>query len=267
MFFPFAYYAEFFLIVPYRAEMFNLGKMKSDSGTSSRSTVSLITSAFAIIGVTSSMIEKRPNAGEEAGQRKHIMKVASEQPMDASGSTTRSPNKKGKGGGVDRGGPRVGLHHPDLCERGPPCAEVVGHLQVIPSVDRGPLAGEYLWGALHPILVKQVYECSFEELMNRTEKSVVWGLHFVSAVIDRVHDPNRLVWSQHERILALRAANKELKLGANQELVTASEYRVKELEDEVKKSQAELESLMNQQKELEQEVGVLRSSLDGARND
>ncbi|RWW81190.1 hypothetical protein BHE74_00010441 [Ensete ventricosum] len=194
--------------------------MKSGGGTSSRSAVPLITSAFAIIGVTSSTAEKRPNAGEEAGQRKRIMKVASEQPMDASGSTTRSPNKKGKGGGVDRGGPRVGLHHPDLCE-------------VIPSVDRGPLAGEYLRGALHPILVKQVYECSFEELTNRAEKSIVW----------------------------------ELKHGANQELVTASECRVKELEDEVKKSQAELESLKNQQKELEQEVGVLRSSLDGARND
>ncbi|RWW21846.1 hypothetical protein GW17_00013980 [Ensete ventricosum] len=144
--------------------------MKSGGGTSSRSAVPLITSAFAIIGVTSSTAEKRPNAGEEAGQRKRIMKVASEQPMDASGSTTRSPNKKGKGGGVDRGGPRVGLHHPDLCE-------------VIPSVDRGPLAGEYLRGALHPILVKQVYECSFEELMNRAEKSVVWELKQEAGVL------------------------------------------------------------------------------------
>ncbi|RWW62617.1 hypothetical protein BHE74_00030244 [Ensete ventricosum] len=47
------------------------------------------------------------------------------------------------------------------------------------------------------------------------------------------------------------AANKELKLRANQELVVTSEHRVKKLEDEAKKSRAELESLKNQRKELE----------------
>ncbi|RZS16639.1 hypothetical protein BHM03_00048661 [Ensete ventricosum] len=41
----------------------------------------------------------------------------------------------------------------------------------------------------------------------------------------------------------------------------------KEWEDKAKKLWTELESLRNQQRELEQEVGVLRSSLDGARND
>ncbi|RRT74791.1 hypothetical protein B296_00022001 [Ensete ventricosum] len=38
----------------------------------------------------------------------------------------------------------------------------------------GPLSGEYLRGALHPNLIKQVYECSSEELMNRASKSTVW---------------------------------------------------------------------------------------------
>ncbi|RRT42269.1 hypothetical protein B296_00055545 [Ensete ventricosum] len=33
----------------------------------------------------------------------------------------------------------------------------------------GPLSGEYLQGALHPTLAKQVYECSSEELMNRAD--------------------------------------------------------------------------------------------------
>ncbi|RZR91642.1 hypothetical protein BHM03_00019798 [Ensete ventricosum] len=35
----------------------------------------------------------------------------------------------------------------------------------------GPLAMEYLRGALHPVLAKQFYECSSEELMNRAAKS------------------------------------------------------------------------------------------------
>ncbi|RWV87644.1 hypothetical protein GW17_00050340, partial [Ensete ventricosum] len=82
------------------------------------------------------------------------------------------------------------------------------------------------------------------------------GLHFICALIDRVHIIGRLIRSQHEKILTLRATNEELKLGANQELLTAIEHRAKEWEDEVKKSQTELESLMNQWRELEQEVGA-----------
>ncbi|RRT40312.1 hypothetical protein B296_00058602 [Ensete ventricosum] len=59
-------------------------------------------------------------------------------------------------------------------------------------------------------------------------------------------------------------ANKDLKLSVNQELVTTTKHRVKEWEDETKKLWTELESLRTQQRELEQEVGVLRSILDGA---
>ncbi|RWV86614.1 hypothetical protein GW17_00051476 [Ensete ventricosum] len=47
-------------------------------------------------------------------------------------------------------------------------------------------------------------------------------------------------------ILALQAANKELKLRANQELVTTVEHRAKELAEDVKKLRTELETLKNQ---------------------
>ncbi|RWW05512.1 hypothetical protein GW17_00031206 [Ensete ventricosum] len=114
----------------------------------------------------------------------------------------------------------------------------VVELEEVP--EQGYTMRELCEGALHPALAKQVYECSSEELMNRAGKST---------------------------ILTLRATNKELKLGANQELVAAVEHWVKELEDEAGKVWTELEFLRNQRKELEQEVGVLRSSLDGARND
>ncbi|RRT66113.1 hypothetical protein B296_00031123 [Ensete ventricosum] len=116
-----------------------------------------------------------------------------------------------------------------------------------------PLAGEYLRGALHPALAKQVYEYSSEELMNRVDKSAVSGLHFISALIDRVHDAGWLIRSQHGRILTLRATSKEPKLSSNQELLAATEHRAKEWEDEAKKSQTELESLRNQRRELELE--------------
>ncbi|RWW57850.1 hypothetical protein BHE74_00035322 [Ensete ventricosum] len=116
MFFPFANYAKFFLIVPYRAEMFNLTKMKSSGGKGSRSVVPSTTNAFTIIGVVGSTVEKRPSAGEGAGLRKRIRKVASKQPMDASGSTTRSPTEKGKGVVEIEEASERGYTIGDLCE-------------------------------------------------------------------------------------------------------------------------------------------------------
>ncbi|RWW62209.1 hypothetical protein BHE74_00030673 [Ensete ventricosum] len=80
--------------------------------------------------------------------------------------------------------------------------------------------------------------------MNRADKSA--GLHFVSTLIDRVHDVGRLVRSQHEKILVLRAANKELKSQAGQDLAVATELHMKELEEDVDKLQVELGSLRNQ---------------------
>ncbi|RZS24090.1 hypothetical protein BHM03_00057124 [Ensete ventricosum] len=95
----------------------------------------------------------------------------------------------------------------------------------------GPLSGEYLQGALHPTLAKQVYECSSEELMNRAG-------------------------NQHEKILALRAANKELKASVGQESTVATERRAKELEAEIEgmRTELDLNGAQNDQARLEGDV-------------
>ncbi|RZS05955.1 hypothetical protein BHM03_00036526 [Ensete ventricosum] len=102
----------------------------------------------------------------------------------------------------------------------------------------GPLSGEYLRGALHPALAKQVYECSSEELMNRASKLAIW-----------------LVRSKHERILTLRATNKELKGRADQDLVAVAESHAKELEGNVNRLQGKLESLKTQRRGLRKRSG------------
>ncbi|RRT40604.1 hypothetical protein B296_00058415, partial [Ensete ventricosum] len=63
------------------------------------------------------------------------------------------------------------------------------------------------------------------------------------------------------------AANKELKASVSQELAAAAEWRAKELEAEIERMRTELESLRSQRGELEQEVRLLHSNLDEARND
>ncbi|RRT44161.1 hypothetical protein B296_00054314 [Ensete ventricosum] len=103
--------------------------------------------------------------------------------------------------------------------------------------------------------------------LDRYFTSIMTAENRRGALIDRVHDVGQLVRHQHERILALQVANKELKVGANQELVAATERQAKEFEEIVEKLRAKLESLRSQRKDLEQEVSILHSSLDGARDD
>ncbi|RZS05539.1 hypothetical protein BHM03_00036066 [Ensete ventricosum] len=221
-----------------------------------------------------STVEKCLSSGAEAGLRKRLRKVATEQSADASGSTVSTSADKGKGT-VELG--KVlewGYTMRELCEVEDRAgvdryfASIMMQLKCIEGEDplvprwstisgsspfwiEGPLSAEYLRVPLHPTLAKQVYECSSEELMNRAGKSVVWGLHFISALIDRVHDAGRLVRSQHEKILAFRAMNKELKASIGQELAVGAERRVKELEADIKRMQTELESLMSQRREFE----------------
>ncbi|RZR80937.1 hypothetical protein BHM03_00007047 [Ensete ventricosum] len=263
--------------------------MKSDGGAGSGSTVPSAASALAAEDAGVSMVEKRPSSGAEVGLRKRLRKVVAEQHADASGSTERTSANKDKGMVELEEVPEWGYTMRELCEVEDRAggdkyfASIMTRLKCVDGEDslvprwstisgsspfwtEGPLSREYLRGALHPTLVKQVYECSFEELMNRADKSAVWGLHFVSALIDRVHDVGQLVRSQHEKILALRAANKELKASVGQELAVVAEQRVKELEAKIERMGAELESHRSQ-RELDQEVKLLRSSLDGARND
>ncbi|RRT55667.1 hypothetical protein B296_00039856 [Ensete ventricosum] len=94
-----------------------------------------------------------------------------------------------------------------------------------PFWTEGSLSGEYLRGALHPTLLKQVYECSSEELINRVGKSVVWA-------------------------------------GIGQELAAIVEWQVKELEGKIESIRTKPESHRSQQRELEQEaVAFLEAEL------
>ncbi|RZR74922.1 hypothetical protein BHM03_00046264 [Ensete ventricosum] len=170
------------------------------------------------------------------------LKVAIEQPTDASGSTARTSIDKGKGTMELKEVPKRGYTMRELCKVKDRAgadkyfASIMIWLKcIIGENPLGPLSEEYLRGALHPTLAKQVYECSSEEFMNRADKLAVWGLHFVSALIDRVHDAGQMVRNQHEKILALRAVNKELKASVDQELATIAERQVKELEAEIER--------------------------------
>ncbi|RWV80836.1 hypothetical protein GW17_00057822 [Ensete ventricosum] len=154
-------------------------------------------SAPTVGDVGASTAEKRPSSGVRAGLRKHLRKATIEQPMDALGSTVRTSANKGKGIVKLEEVPGRGYTMRELCEVEDRAgadkyfASIMTRLRCADSEDplvprwstisgssqfwtEGLLFREYLRGALHPILVKQVYECSSEELMNQADKSAVW---------------------------------------------------------------------------------------------
>ncbi|RWW48305.1 hypothetical protein BHE74_00045640 [Ensete ventricosum] len=157
------------------------------------------TSVPAAGDVGASTTEKPPSFGAVAGLRKRLRKVTVEQPIDASGSIARTSTDKGKEIVELKEVPEQGYTMRELCEVEDRAgadkyfASIMTWLRCIDSEDplvprwltisgssqfwtEGPLSGEYLRGALHPILAKQVYKCSSEELMNRVGKSVVCWL-------------------------------------------------------------------------------------------
>ncbi|RWV78195.1 hypothetical protein GW17_00060870 [Ensete ventricosum] len=249
MFFPFLYQVRVLLNHTFCcAEMFNLGKMKSDGGAGSGLMASSVASAPTTGDAGGSTIEKHPSFGARAGLRKCLLKVAAEQPTDASGSTVMTSADKGKGtmeleevpergytmrelykvedqAGADRYFTSIMMRLKCINSEDPLVPRWSTISRFNPFWTKGPLSGEYLRGALHPTLLKQVYECSSEELINRVYKSIVWA-------------------------------------GIGQELAATVEWRVKELEGEIESIRTELESHRSQQRELEQEaVAFLEAEL------
>ncbi|RWW18999.1 hypothetical protein GW17_00016980 [Ensete ventricosum] len=115
MFFPFVIYAEFFLIVPRRAEMFNLGKMKSDSGAGSGSAVPSAASKPATVDVGASTVEKRPSTKEGVGLRKCLRKRPPNSPPMLRGAL-RGPPLRRKGVVELEEVPERGYTLRELCE-------------------------------------------------------------------------------------------------------------------------------------------------------
>ncbi|RZR93220.1 hypothetical protein BHM03_00021674 [Ensete ventricosum] len=206
---------------------FSLRKMKSSGSAGSGSTTPSTTSTTPAMEVAASMAEKHPETGEDALTEK------GKEPAGKGKESTEVDEVLERGYSIrdlreveDRVGTN-GYFASIMTRLSPSEGEELLTLRwsSIPRSARvwteGPLAAEYLRGALHPILAKQLYECSSEELMNRAAKSA----------------------HQHERITALQTANKELKLGVSQEVVAAAKHREKELKATVDQLRVELGAL------------------------
>uniref|UniRef100_A0A804J724 Transposase (putative) gypsy type domain-containing protein n=1 Tax=Musa acuminata subsp. malaccensis TaxID=214687 RepID=A0A804J724_MUSAM len=89
----------------------------------------------------------------------------------------------------------------------------------------GAVAQEFIRGALHPLLAKELYGLTLEVLADRAAKSLVWGQHYAMALLDRALDAGRVVERQANAFAALRLENEELKRSSGPEAVAAAEQR------------------------------------------
>ncbi|RRT85561.1 hypothetical protein B296_00005215 [Ensete ventricosum] len=197
--------------------MFNLGKIKSSGSASSGSTTPSTTSASSTLGFVVITAEKRPDTNEGVNLRKRNKGVAPELLVGVVGSTTKAPAKKGKELVEIEELPERGYSNRNLCE----------------VEDRAGANGYFA-----SIMMRLSLGESEEPLTS-------------SALVDRVHDADRLVRYKHKRILALRAANKELKLAADQEVIATVEHQVNELQATMDWLWVELESSKSWRKSLE----------------
>ncbi|RWV87907.1 hypothetical protein GW17_00050061 [Ensete ventricosum] len=153
--------------------------MKSGGGASNGSTVPSMANVSATIDVDGSVAEKRPNTSEGASMRNTAGRQLPSSLWMPQRASLQSPLKRGKGRWRSRR-PRAGYTIRDLCEVEDHAgadryfASIMMRLKTVEGEDplvprwstifgltqvwtNGLLAAEYLRGALHPVLAKQVY--------------------------------------------------------------------------------------------------------------
>uniref|UniRef100_A0A804HXK5 Uncharacterized protein n=1 Tax=Musa acuminata subsp. malaccensis TaxID=214687 RepID=A0A804HXK5_MUSAM len=106
----------------------------------------------------------------------------------------------------------------------------------------GDCAARFVRGGLHPDIARDLYTLSSEVLLSKSAKSLLWGNHYVVALMDRVCDAGRVIAALSSRNAELRRQADEARAGAGPEAVAAVEQRASDLEAEVTRLRSELQS-------------------------
>ncbi|THU57199.1 hypothetical protein C4D60_Mb03t00980 [Musa balbisiana] len=130
----------------------------------------------------------------------------------------------------------------------------------------GATAQEFVRGALHPALAKELYGSTSEVLADRATKSLVWGQHYVMALIDRVLDTGWVIEHQSNTNIALRLENQELRNSSGPEVVAAVEQRAAALDEEVSRLKAELEESQAHARTLDDELRTVSNDIESTRS-
>ncbi|THU58332.1 hypothetical protein C4D60_Mb03t13100 [Musa balbisiana] len=130
----------------------------------------------------------------------------------------------------------------------------------------GPTAQEFIQGALHPALAKDLY-CSLSEVLaDRAAKSLVWVQCYTMALIDQVLDAGRVIERQSDTNAALRLENLELRVEGVPEAIAMAEEHASALDEEVSCLKTESEESRSHIRTLDDELLTLSHDVETARS-
>ncbi|XP_064947092.1 uncharacterized protein LOC135597690 [Musa acuminata AAA Group] len=115
----------------------------------------------------------------------------------------------------------------------------------------GDHAAKFVRGGLHPDIARDLYTLSSETLLSKSAKSLLWGNHYVAALMDRVRDAGRVIAALSSRNAELRKQADEARAGAGPEAVAAAERRASDLEAEAVRLRSELQASTERSAELQ----------------
>ncbi|THU66522.1 hypothetical protein C4D60_Mb05t15030 [Musa balbisiana] len=140
-----------------------------------------------------------------------------------------------------------------------PSRERVGKAPREPSIRelcRLPTA-LFIRRGLYPDKAWELYTSSFEVLLGKSAKSLLWGQHYAMALMDCVRDTGRVIGHLGDRNVELRREIEEILTGAAPEAVAAAKQHASDLEVEATHLRSELKATEEQNKGLQE---LLRST-------
>ncbi|CAL9779358.1 unnamed protein product, partial [Musa acuminata subsp. burmannicoides] len=94
----------------------------------------------------------------------------------------------------------------------------------------GDSSAAFLRGALHPDMARDIYTLPLEALLGKSANSLTLGLHYATALMDRVRDAGRIIGGLSGRNAELCRQVEEVRAGAGPEAMAAAEKRAADSE-------------------------------------
>ncbi|THU69220.1 hypothetical protein C4D60_Mb08t12120 [Musa balbisiana] len=145
----------------------------------------------------------------------------------------------------------------------------------------GEAAASFARGGLHPDMARELYIMPSDVLLGKAAKSLLWGHHYATTLMDRVCDIGRALGVLIDRNAELRKQIKEVCAGEGPERasdleaeatglkseIKAAEQRASDLEAEVTRLKAEVKAAEEQNKELQVLLRMTRTEARLVRKD
>ncbi|XP_064969659.1 uncharacterized protein LOC135615293 [Musa acuminata AAA Group] len=125
----------------------------------------------------------------------------------------------------------------------------------------GDPSAAFLRGVLHPDLARDLYTLPSEAMLSKAGRFLTLGLHYSTALMDRVRDAGQVIWNLSECNSELCHQLEEVRAGSGPEAVAAAEKRATDSEEEVARLKAALEQSGNSVKELQEFLRLDRAEL------